>query len=337
MNQQIIVAMCGSFARQLLMYAVAKLGLSAVVSDVEIQGYAEKAVVVALALYSAWSAKHKLMTAPPKPGNQTVTSSNAMLMALLVPALLLNSGCAVVHGRAGDSSYLGFALGEKTSSTLAGLNITESQKEAGDVTVERGVGVDTAGSAGTTDMGKILGNLLMLGLQSQGMPVKASATASENPEAADAVAEPVATTVKKSAGVKKTTAKKPAAKKASASTPVVTATPAMSPALTSAIASAKATGKPLVVIDSSPSCSYCRTLEAAIAANPGFMGRTDIIIVNEPAEWDVNGSIAWTGGGAAPIVRITRWDSSGKIVCDRTLNRPSIAAIEAAISACSNP
>lgn len=43
----------------------------------------------------------------------------------------------------------------------------------------------------------------------------------------------------------------------------------------------------------------------------------------------------WTGGGEAPIVRVTRWDAAGGLVCDRKLNRPgTVAEIEAAIGAC---
>jgi len=61
-------------------------------------------------------------------------------------ALATLTGCAVVSGRAGESSYVGLAFGEKASSTLAGLNITEETKDGG--VLYRGVGVDQAGSQG---------------------------------------------------------------------------------------------------------------------------------------------------------------------------------------------
>ena len=103
-----------------------------------------------------------------------IASKAPLILLLLLPVLIL-TGCAVVNGRAGEAHYVGFAFGEKASSTLAGLNITETQKQKGQIVTERGVGVDSAGSSGQADMGKILGNLLLLGLQSQGIPVKASA------------------------------------------------------------------------------------------------------------------------------------------------------------------
>lgn len=104
----------------------------------------------------------------------TVTKATLLLL-LLFPVLIL-TGCAVISGKAGESHYVGLAFGEKASSTLAGLNITETQTQKGQILVERGVGIDKAGSSGEADMGKILGNLLLLGLQSQGIPVKPQAS-----------------------------------------------------------------------------------------------------------------------------------------------------------------
>ena len=106
-------------------------------------------------------------------------------LLLLVPLIALLSGCAVVSGKAGESHYVGFAFGEKASSTLAGLTVTETKKTKGNVIEERGVGIDQAGSSGQADMGKILGNLLLLGLQSQGIPVKASASAASQADSSD--------------------------------------------------------------------------------------------------------------------------------------------------------
>lgn len=103
-----------------------------------------------------------------------IASKAPLILLLLLPVLML-TGCAVVSGKAGESHYVGFAFGEKASSNLAGLNVTETQTAKGQVVTDRGVGIDKAGSAGEADMGKILGNLLLLGLQSQGVPVKASA------------------------------------------------------------------------------------------------------------------------------------------------------------------
>ncbi len=110
----------------------------------------------------------------------------APLILLLLSFILLSSGCAVISGKAGESHYVGLAFGEKASSTLAGLNITETTTTKGQVVTERGVGIDKAGSAGEADMGKILGNLLLLGLQSQGVPVKASAASQTSAATADA-------------------------------------------------------------------------------------------------------------------------------------------------------
>lgn len=109
-------------------------------------------------------------------------------LLLLIPLLPLLTGCAIISGKAGESHYVGLAFGEKASSTLAGLNITEIQTQKGQIIVERGVGIDKAGSAGEADMGKILGNLLLLGLQSQGVPVKANAAKQES-EVSDQTSE----------------------------------------------------------------------------------------------------------------------------------------------------
>lgn len=85
------------------------------------------------------------------------------LMAVLAAAAVAAaSGCAVVKGRAGDSSYVGWAFGEKASTTLAGLNITETQNADG--IVERGVGVDQSGASSETKFTEFLGKVLMAGI-----------------------------------------------------------------------------------------------------------------------------------------------------------------------------
>lgn len=98
------------------------------------------------------------------------------VMPLGMAAMMTAAGCAVVSGSAGDSKYMGFAFGEKASTTLAGLNITETESVDGKPTLERGVGIETSGAAGEADVDKLLGNLLLLGLQSHGMPARPVAT-----------------------------------------------------------------------------------------------------------------------------------------------------------------
>lgn len=145
--------------------------------------------VLAAAAWSIWAKVKETKAASVKPNVTALLALAAvgmsllsgcrvvcsMLALVLVLGMSLMTGCAVVSGKAGESHYLGFAAGEKTSSTLAGLNITETQTAKGQIVTERGVGVDKAGSAGEADIGKLLGNLLLLGLQSQGVPVKAPA------------------------------------------------------------------------------------------------------------------------------------------------------------------
>ncbi len=110
--------------------------------------------------------------------------------------------------------------------------------------------------------------------------------------------------------------------------------PAINTVLDDRIAEAKASGKTLVVVAGHPLCGYCTRLEAALDAS-GISARPDIVLVRELNPWEGNAAAVWTGGGNAPIVRMTRWDASGGLVCDRKLNRPgTVAEIEAAIGAC---
>jgi len=85
-----------------------------------------------------------------------------LMMILALAVVAGASGCAVVKGRAGDSSYVGWAFGEKASTTLAGLNITETQTVDG--IVERGVGVDSSGASSETKLTEVLGKVLMAGI-----------------------------------------------------------------------------------------------------------------------------------------------------------------------------
>lgn len=103
--------------------------------------------------------------------------------------------------------------------------------------------------------------------------------------------------------------------------------------LSGKIAEAKSQAKPLVVIAGSPSCGFCLQLEKDLAGS-ALSSRNDVVIVKEMAEWGSNSALAWTGGGNAPIVRVTVWDANGEAQCDKKLNRPSVAEIESAISEC---
>ena len=103
--------------------------------------------------------------------------------------------------------------------------------------------------------------------------------------------------------------------------------------LSGKVAEAKAAGKTLVVIAGNPDCSYCTSLDAALNGS-ALPSRSDIVLVRETAPWARNSALAWTGGGDAPIVRVTRWNADGTELCNTKLNRPSVAEIEAAIGAC---
>ncbi len=134
------------------------------------------AIIVVTGIWSIWAKRQALYATPPETGTKPLPPAALILLIALVPSLFM-TGCAVISGKAGESHYVGLAFGEKASTTLAGLNITETTTAKGQVVTERGVGIDKAGSEGQADMGKILGNLLLLGLQSQGIPVKAQASA----------------------------------------------------------------------------------------------------------------------------------------------------------------
>lgn len=173
MNKVALSAYLGTIIRYGIVWAVAKFGLGSLIEDVEIQKIADAVVLLAITLYGVWSKRKALSTPPFKAG--------FMVLLMLLPALLL-TGCAVIVGKAGSSSYTGIAFGEKASSTLAGLNITETKKEKGNVVTESGVGVDKSSASGEADMGKILGNLLLLGLQAQGVPARPPAAVVVEPE-----------------------------------------------------------------------------------------------------------------------------------------------------------
>ena len=78
---------------------------------------------------------------------------------------------------------------------------------------------------------------------------------------------------------------------------------------------------------------HCTRFETALLSS-GIPGREDIVLVRELNPWESNAAYRWTGGGNAPVVRVTRWDASGGLVCDRKLNRPGVADLAAALDAC---
>jgi len=104
----------------------------------------------------------------------------------------------------------------------------------------------------------------------------------------------------------------------------------------SAAVEARAAGKTLVVVAGHPLCSYCTRFENELLAS-GIPARSDVVLLREMNPWESNAAYRWTGGGNAPIVRVTRWDASGGLVCDRKLNRPGVADLAVALDACLAP
>lgn len=108
---------------------------------------------------------------------------------------------------------------------------------------------------------------------------------------------------------------------------------AASGVLSGKVAEAKANRKTLVVVAGSPQCGYCTRFDESLNAS-ALPTRADIVLVKEIVPWESNSALDWTGGGDAPIVRVTSWKADGSIACDTKLNRPSVAEVEAAITAC---
>lgn len=178
MNSNTLPAYIGGIVRILTAMLGGYLAKKGLATEADTEGLAGAAIIIATGIWSIW-AKRKALLAPP-PSSATPPIAPIALIALIPLLSLLSSGCAVVSGKAGESRYTGFALGEKASSTLAGLNVTETKTEKGKIVTDRGVGIDQAGSSGQADVSKILGNLLLIGLQSQGLPAKASAASQED-------------------------------------------------------------------------------------------------------------------------------------------------------------
>jgi hypothetical protein len=73
-------------------------------------------------------------------------------------------------------------------------------------------------------------------------------------------------------------------------------------------------------------------------SDAAFAARTDIVLYREHAAWDRNQALRWTGGGNAPIMRVTKWTNTGAVICDQKINRPqTIADIDAALTVCIAP
>jgi hypothetical protein len=132
---------------------------------------------------SASPARPAKAAKPAKPARQAKQARPArkarparrLALAALALCAALCAGCAVVRGRAGDSTYTGWAFGEKASTTLAGLNITETQTLGGTNVLDRGVGVEKSASAGEADIGSIIGQLILAGIKASGVPAAPAA------------------------------------------------------------------------------------------------------------------------------------------------------------------
>lgn len=202
-------------------------------TEVETEGIIGAIMVVATGIWSIWAKRKALAVVPPG-------AVKVLTVLCLLTASFILSGCAVISGKAGASSYVGLAFGEKASAQLAGLNITETETKtkAGVSVFDRGVGLDKSSASGEADMGKILGNLLLLGLQSQGVPaasaVKAVVPDVEQEE--DAVIVP-------------------------------TPAPAVAPVVSKPKSVVTAEGVPVVaILGNRLTCSRCRTLWGALDA-----------------------------------------------------------------------
>lgn len=230
------LAYVGGLVRILTSLIGGYLAQKGLTSEAEVEGIAGAIVLVVTGIWSIWSKSKALKSVPPVPAKTAAT-----LLALLACSLFL-SGCAVIHGSAGASRYSGFAFGEKASSTLAGLNITETTTEKGKIVTERGVGVDQSGAAGEADIGKILGSLLILGLQSQGLPAVLPAKAAAPQPAVEPEPDP----------------ETEADPKPSAALPIQPSAFSLPPSAPS--------GPAVAILGNRASCSYCSALWKALDA-----------------------------------------------------------------------
>lgn len=232
------------------------------------------------------------------------------IMVLVLVACLMSTGCGTVaasgyakrtdpNGVTSEARYRAIGLGEKSAMALEGLGI-DGDAEAPGVFLQKGnTEQDTTQlMQSLIQLGAILGPIV----QQRSQPLNAK---TEFPES-----------------------NYPAVKGT-----VSTARSAYGAVLSDKVGEAKSTGKALVVVAENPACSYCAKFDAAVAGST-LATRNDIVFVREIAPWAENSALAWTGGGDAPIVRVTTWKSDGSVACDQKLNRPSVAEVETAIGAC---
>lgn len=236
------------------------------------------------------------------------------LMVLVLVACLMSTGCGTVaasgyakrtdpNGVTSEARYRAIGLGEKSAMALEGLGI-DGDAEAPGVFLQKGnTEQDTTQlMQSLIQLGAILGPIVQQRLQ----PLNAKTGYSTELSESDYPA------------VKET---------------VSTARSTFGAVLSDKVSEAKSAGKALVVVAENPACSYCAKFDAAVAGST-LATRNDIVFVREIAPWPENSALAWTGGGDAPIVRVTTWKSDGSVACDQKLNRPSVAEVETAIGAC---
>lgn len=331
-----IGAYTGGIVRILTTLVGGYLAQKGLATEEETAGLIGALVLAATGIWSIWAKRKALAAVPPEATNAASVKKalGLILMAgLLHASVVLLSGCALVHGKAGDSSYFGLAFGEKAATGVSGLNLTETETTDGNIVLDRGVGLDKANSSGEADINKMLGTLLVLGLQSKGVPVRAPAPEVEAEPAAEETEEVEEPAPAKTKAVKKTAAKK----KVVATLPPETVA-ANASILAERMAEAKASGKPLVVIAGATGCGYCSKLDKLVDADAAFLAREDIVLYRETSPRATNQAFAWTGGGKWPVLRVTQWGADGKTVCDKKVERPlSVADITAALATCSDP
>lgn len=243
-----------------------------------------------------------------------------IVLTVAAGAALIISGCVTATGYAERTEkdgvvstrakYTLFGGGAAAQQAIQGLAI-DGDKDAPGVALEAANNSQDSTSAiqALVRLGAILGPFM------PGAPAAAPRVQATAPLPPDDVAGPASATSAPAASV-----------------PV-------SAALTAAKAEAVASGKPLVVLASDPACGYCAKLDRAIAAGgEDLLTRPDIVLYRESAPWANNAALRWTGGGAAPILRVTSFDPDGKVLCDKKVNRPqTVGDIEAAVRACVAP
>ena len=231
-------------------------------------------------------------------------------------------------------SYVGIVgTGDKASQVAAeGLFADGTDEDLGSGVRNAKASQESSGIEGTLNgMGVLLGGMANFMAATQGIKTPAAvATTAASTAATPVNVAPAVETAVASEALQATTA---------VLKPVTSVLPSISAsaALNAKKAEAMSSGKPLVVIAGSPECGYCVRLENTLNGS-AFLARTDIVVYREMDQWATNAALTWTGGGNAPILRVTQWDAGGKAICDKKVNRPqTIADLEAALSACVAP